>query len=77
MKTLVKVQAILISLFLIVSCATPGNEKVMKVIFVDRPDAVGAEDGLPYAEEIQICVPKIDQTLKCAGMMRTIKPPKK
>lgn len=50
------------------SCATVNPLAFpMEVHFADR---------VPYAEEILICVPKIDQTLRCASLMTRIPKPK-
>ena len=59
----------ILALFLILSgCAT-----VDPLVF---PMEVHFQGKVPYAEEILICVPKIDQTLRCASLMTRIPKPK-
>ena len=57
----------LILLLALTRCATPGNQLAMQVEFVGR-------DDLPWAEEIQLCVPKVGNTLKCMSLMTKLDP---
>lgn len=59
---------VLVILLTLSGCATVNPLTFpMEVHFADR---------VPYAEEILICVPKIDQTLRCASLMTRIPKPK-